>query len=142
MDAKKFKEIREKLEMSQEKFAQALEISFATVNRIETGKSEIDNQTEKKLLQLEELMNSDKIVSIRELRFGIMQTGLSEILSGAIAAGLINVPIAVFTSLGKALGIGNSLFSWLPITNMVQPPKDTNPINDLIKSSKDTPKKK
>ena len=59
MDREGIRALREQLELTQEVFAQILGVSFATVNRWETGKSEPSGDYARVLQTLKQLMASD-----------------------------------------------------------------------------------
>lgn len=92
MTPQEFKEVRTRLGMSQEKFAQALNVSYATINRWETGKIEIDSRTEEQILKLKELLDKD-VLDKKMLSTTLSKDGLFSVISTALAAGLIAAPV-------------------------------------------------
>ena len=59
MDLEEIRALRERLQLTQEVFAQILGVSFATVNRWENGKSEPSGDYARVLQTLRQLMTSD-----------------------------------------------------------------------------------
>jgi len=121
MSHKKIREIRENLGLTQEKMARILDISYATVNRVETGKSYYHEKTVKKFEQLDELMKNPKMKSDeakKKLGEAIYKNGLTAVLKEAIDAGLI-----VVSSVEPSVGIIGYLFGLGCVGGYLKEPK-------------------
>lgn len=94
MNKDDIRKIREALDLSQTEMAYILKISYATVSRVENGKSRYHDKTLKKFEQLDELMKNPKMKSDeakKKLGKAIYTNGLTAVLKEAIDAGLITV---------------------------------------------------
>lgn len=92
--------IIEDLELSQEKLAHALGISFATLNRIKNGRTKINNkELQHKIIKLKELISKTEPDKLKDLGKAIDDHGLTKILEAAIAKGLVNPSSAALNSL-------------------------------------------
>jgi len=90
MNGKEIKDLRDTLGMSQDDFAKALGISFSTISRWESGKSEPSYKQEQQLEALKSL-SEEKDIDIVEVRKMLTVMGTTGVVTLAVAAG---IPIA------------------------------------------------
>lgn len=121
MEGSELKVLRDKLGMSQQELAQALNQSFATINRWERNHRPIPPETARLLDCLKELLSKNVRPKItpEEIREAVKATGVSGVVAKAAMAGMLPGLVAMrlaavpaFSWVGAVLGTG--LASALP----------------------------
>lgn len=99
------RKLREKIGATQGDFAKALGISFSTVSRWESGKSEPTDIQEEQLVALKQLIDDQKInIDKRKIRKLLTLMGIGGVIATATIAGLkISNPLgaAISSTVGR-----------------------------------------
>jgi transcriptional regulator with XRE-family HTH domain len=117
MDAKELRQVRTKLNLTQQEMARALNISFVTYNRWENGHRAIPSDAAKLLDGLQGLMDTavthGNNLSLDDIREAIMAAGVVGVVSNAAVANMLPTSLIVSLAavprlawLAGAVGIG------------------------------------
>lgn len=108
--SEEIRKLREKIGATQGDFAKALGISFSTVSRWESGKSEPTDIQEEQLIALKQLIDDQKIkIDKKKIRKLLTLMGIGGVIATATIAGLkISNPLgaAISSVIGKTSTTG------------------------------------
>ena len=103
MTGKEIEKIRKCLGMTQAELAEALGVSFSTISRWETSKSEPDDKQEEQLQVLKELAEKEEIDK-KKLRKLLIRIGIAGVIPLAVIGG-INLTSTLARSVAALLGV-------------------------------------